>query len=288
MRCEKMLNQKISFHGLRNKLCTVTMQFNYFDAHSHIQGSEYDIDRDKLLSELARENIGTIAVGVDKASSESAVLLSHKYDNVFASVGVHPTEDETFDTSAMSVLAEDSRTVAIGECGLDYFRTENVSTARAKQVPLFEAHIALSVASHKPLMIHARPLKSTMNAYNEIIDILKSAKREHGDALTGNIHFFVGGVEEARAFFDMDFTVSYTAVVTFAREYDEAIRYAPLDRLLAETDSPYVSPPPNRGSRNTPHSVKAVVATLAQIRGEKEETVRKATVENAMRVFAIK
>lgn len=265
------------------------MQFNYFDAHSHIQGSEYDSDREALLAELVAERVGTIVVGVDKASSESAVALASKHDNVFASVGVHPTEtDEPLDTSVFGALANDSHTVAIGECGLDYFCTDNISTARAKQVPLFEAHIALAVAAHKPLMIHARPLKGTLNAYSEIIDMLKSAKREHGDALTGNIHFFVGGVEEARAFFDLDFTVSYTAVITFAREYDEAIQYAPLNRLLAETDSPYVSPPPNRGSRNTPHSVKDVVTMLAKVRGEEKEVVRKATVENALRVFAIK
>lgn len=265
------------------------MQFNYFDIHSHIQGSEYDADRDMLIAELAREGIGTIVVGVDKVSSEKAVALARKHDNVFSAVGVHPTEtNETFDVAAFEELAKDACTVAVGECGLDYFRTDNMNTARSKQTALFEAHVALAVAVNKPLMIHARPLKGTMNAYDEIIDMLKSAKREHGDALTGNIHFFVGGVDEARAFFELDFTVSYTAVITFAREYDEAIQYAPLTRLLSETDSPYVSPPPNRGSRNTPHSVKAVVETLAMVRGEERDFVRKATVANALRVFALK
>lgn len=264
------------------------MNFQYFDAHSHVQGSEYDTDRDELLATLTRKRIGTTVVGVDVESSKSAVALACKHENVFAAVGQHPTEtSEPFNTSEFTKLATDPRTVAIGECGLDYFRTDNLDSARATQVPLLQEQILLALATKKPLMIHARPSSGTMDAYNEIIDILKSAKREHGDALTGNIHFFVGGVEEARAFFNLDFTVSYTAVITFTNDYDEAIRFAPLDHLLAETDSPYVAPAPNRGKRNSPLAVIDVVKALARIRNEDEETVRAATVENTARVFGI-
>ena len=262
------------------------MDFQYFDVHSHLQGSEYDTDRNDLIAALAIEHIGTTVVGVDCASSERAVALAEKHENIFAAVGQHPTDTkEEFVMSAFEILAKNSRTVAIGECGLDYFRADDIPTAREEQLPLFEAHISLAAATCKPLMIHARPSRGTMDAYQDIIAVLKNAKREHGDALAGNIHFFAGGIEEARAFFELDFTISYTAVITFAREYDEAIRFAPLERILSETDSPYAAPAPNRGKRNDPRAVKAVVAELAAIRGEDEETLRSAMVKNAERVF---
>lgn len=264
------------------------MTFQYIDAHSHVQENEYDTDREELLTSLSAENISTIAVGVDITSSERAVLLAQKHGNIFASVGQHPTDtDDVFDTIAFEQLAKDTRTVAIGECGLDYFRTDDIAVARVKQMVLFEAQIALAVSLRKPLMIHARPSKGTMDAYHEVIDVLRSAKRECGDALTGNIHFFVGGLEQARAFFDIGFTVSYTAVLTFAHEYDEVVRYAPLHSILAETDSPYVSPVEHRGERNSPHAVIKVVKAIARIRNEDEETVRRAMVENTIRVFGL-
>ncbi|HQU07513.1 MAG: hypothetical protein B7X04_00240 [Parcubacteria group bacterium 21-54-25] len=264
------------------------MEFTYFDAHSHVQGSEYDRDRAELLTAMATEGIGTMTVGVDLASSRAAVALASAHAHVYAAVGQHPTDtDEPFAPDAFAAMARNARTVAVGECGLDYFRTDDVAAARAAQVPLFEAQIALAVAAQKPLMIHARPSTGTVDAYRELIDILKSAKREHGDALTGNVHFFVGGVDEARDLFDLDFTVSYTAVITFARDYDEVIRFAPLERILSETDSPYVAPAPHRGKRNDPRAVKTVVAALAGIRGEDEETVRAATLANAVRVFQL-
>lgn len=264
------------------------MSFQYFDAHSHVQGSEYDTDRDELLTELAHNQIGTTAVGVDIKSSKSAVALANTYKNVFASVGLHPTDaNEQFDTKIFTALANDSRTVAVGECGLDYFQVKDIATARTKQVPIFEAQIAFAAEVRKPLMIHVRPSNGTMDAYNEIIGLLKSAKREYGDALTGNIHFFAGGIKEEKEFLNIDFTVSYTAVIVFAHEYDEVVRYAPLCSILSETDSPYVAPPPNRGKRNSPFAVVDVVRTIARIRNEDEELVRHAMVENAERVFGI-
>ncbi|VAW32694.1 Putative deoxyribonuclease YcfH [hydrothermal vent metagenome] len=264
------------------------MTFKYFDAHSHIEGDEFNADREELLSKMMKENIGTVAVGVDKESSESAVALAEKYEHVFSAVGQHPTEtNSVFDDEAFMKLANNNRTVAIGECGLEYFRIDNVVEARSKQIPLFESQIALAVKVNKPLMIHARPSEKSMDAYHDIIDLLKSAKREYGDSLTGNMHFFAGGVDEARAFLELGFTISYTAVITFARDYDEAIRFAPRDMILSETDSPYVAPASRRGTRNDPLAVKDVVSTLADIRGESEESMRVSTVGNAMRLFKL-
>ncbi len=262
------------------------MNFKYIDAHSHVQESEYDADREELLNSFEQEGIGTIVVGVDKASSMRALALAKNHKNVFASIGKHPTEnDEPFDDGVFEELARSSQNVAIGECGLEYYRIDDIQKARAKQVPLFEKQIELAVKVRKPLMIHARPSERTMDAYKDIIDLLQVAKREYGDALTGNVHFFAGGIDETRAFLELDFTVSYTAVITFAREYDETIRFVPLTHLIAETDSPYVAPASNRGARNDPRAVKEVVRTLAEIRNEEEEAVRLATVNNTIRVF---
>ncbi|HEX8946802.1 MAG TPA: TatD family hydrolase [Candidatus Paceibacterota bacterium] len=264
------------------------MEFQYFDAHSHVQDKDFDKDREDILDALAWMKIGTVAVGTDLASSEAAVALAQRRDPVFAAVGQHPTDtDEAFDETAFARLAREPRVVAVGECGLDYFRTDDVAAARAKQVPLFEAQIALAAAVKKPLMIHARPSRGTMDAYREILDMLTSAKREYGDALTANLHFFAGGLDEARAFLGLGFTLSFTAVLTFARDYDEVVRFAPLDRILAETDAPYVAPAPNRGRRNDPRAVQAVVAALAGIRAEEEEVVRQATVENTIRILRL-
>jgi TatD DNase family protein len=136
-------------------------------------------------------------------------------------------------------------------------------------------------------MIHARPAKGTNDAYVDLIDILTSAKKEYGDDLRGNVHFFVGGVEEARKLIELDLTLSFTAVLTFARDYDEVVRFAPLTHILSETDSPYVAPAPNRGRRNDPRAVIAVVEAIAGIRGEDVETVRVQILENAQELFKL-
>ena len=134
-------------------------------------------------------------------------------------------------------------------------------------------------------MIHSRPSKGTQDAYRDLIDILTSAKREHGEKLRGNIHFFVGGIEEARDFLELDFTMSYTAVLTFARDYDDVVRYIPSTHILTETDAPYIAPLSRRGQRNDPLATIDVVEALASIRGEEIETTRDQVLQNAKRVF---
>ena len=175
--------------------------------------------------------------------------------------------------------------VAVGECGLDNFRPLDVAVAKVEQRRVFERHLELAIEADKPLMIHGRPAMGTMDAYEDMLDILGSYKQEHGDRLRGDIHFFVGGVEEARRFIELGFTVSFTAVLTFARDYDEVVRYVPLDRILTETDSPYVAPKRIRGQRNDPLSVVDVVEAIAEIRGEDAEVVREAVFKNAKTLF---
>lgn len=261
----------------------------YFDAHCHVQFPQYEEDRNALLASMREQEVGGLVVGVDFASSEKAVQLVKGSDTLFAAAGLHPnyTQDQEFEEAAFRELAQRSEVVAIGECGLDYYRPEDVAGAVALQKEVFQKHIDLAVELRKPLMIHARPSKGSQDAYHDALDMLRSAKREHGDALTGNMHFFVGGIEEARGFIDIDFTLSYTAVLTFTHDYDEVVRYAPLTHLLTETDAPYAAPAPNRGKRNDPLAVQKVVEAMAGIRGEGEEEVRLHILKNAERVFGI-
>lgn len=260
----------------------------YFDAHCHIQFPQYDEDREELLKSMSEASVGGIVVGVDLESSRKAIALVEGRNDLFASVGLHPNSAQHFEgIEEYRVLAAHPKVVALGECGLDNYRPEDAEAAKPKQREVFLAHVALAAELRKPLMIHARPAKGTQDAYRDLIDILKDAKREHGDALTGNIHFFVGGIEEARAFIGLDFTLSYTAVLTFARDYDDVVCFAPLTHLITETDSPYVAPAPNRGRRNDPRAIPAVVEAIAAIRGEDSEKVRGDILQNAHRVFRI-
>lgn len=249
----------------------------------------FDEDREALATRMEQEAFGGIVVGVDRTSSEQAIALAQSHPLLWAAVGLHPnyTDKQAFEADAFRVLASHEKVVAIGECGLDNFRPENPDETRAAQRRVFEKHIELAIEVGKPLMIHARPTKGTQDAYQDLIEILTSYKKEHGERLQGDIHFFVGGIEEARALIELDFTLSYTAVLTFTHDYDEVVRFIPLTHLLSETDAPYVAPVSRRGQRNDPFSVKDVVSSIATIRGVDEEVVREAVLSNAKRVFGI-
>ena len=259
----------------------------YFDAHCHIQFPHYDADRAQVIQSMEHADVGGLVVGTDLQSSVKAVQLVEGHENLFAAVGLHPNAvfTESFDYTRYRALAQNPKVLAIGECGLDNFRPDDVEISKPKQREVFLEHIRLAVETNKPLMIHSRPSKGTQDAYRDLIDILTSAKREHGEKLSGNIHFFVGGIEEARDFLELDFTMSYTAVLTFARDYDDVVRYIPSTHILTETDAPYIAPLSRRGQRNDPLATIDVVEALAGIRGEEIETTRDQVLQNAKRVF---
>jgi TatD DNase family protein len=260
----------------------------YFDAHAHIQLPQYDLDRAEVLERMEKADVGALIVGVDSASSRKAVELVQGKDSLWAAVGLHPNDtDEPFDPAFYENLLSDPKVVAIGECGLDYYRPEEPEEAKQKQKEIFEQQIQLAVKYGKPLMIHSRPSKGNQDAYYDTLDMLQSYKQEYGDKLRGDMHFFVGGIEEARRFAEIGFTMSYTAVVTFSRDYDDVIRFLPLENILSETDSPYVAPAPNRGKRNEPMAVREVVRAISEIRSQPEEEVRMALLQNAVGLFRI-
>jgi len=267
------------------------MEIRYIDAHCHLQFPEYDADRDAVIEEMRTAGIAGIVVGTDLESSRAAVALAERHEHLYASVGLHPNNvkdivspsfDEGLTMSKLREFATHPKVVAIGECGLDYFRSDN----KEKQIALFRAHLLFAQEVNKPLIIHCRPSKGTTDAYDDLVGILQNTKTAYPN-LRGDIHFFVGGEREARAFAALGFTVSYTAVTTFARDYDATIRSLPLNSLLVETDAPYVAPASRRGKRNDPLAIPEIVAALASIRGEEPEVIRRSLLVNTGRLFGL-
>lgn len=256
----------------------------YFDTHSHVSFSEFEKDRELVIERMKDADVFAITVGVDMKSSEEAVACAEKYENVYATIGLHPADNtkETFIEKNYEKLISHPKVVAVGECGLDYLRIKgNREEEKKRQKKEFEKQIVFAVSHNKPLMIHCR------EAHSDMLDILTEKKQTLGSILRGNIHFFSEGIETAKKYFALDFTISFTGVITFTDDYNEAIKRAPLDMILSETDCPFVAPVPHRGSRNEPVYVREVVKQIAYIRGEEYAVVEKALADNAKRVFSI-
>lgn len=264
----------------------------YIDAHSHLNDTRFEADMDDVLLRMREASVATIVVGTDKEMSDRAIALAEKHSDVWATIGQHPTDkhDEVFNYEKYRLMAKNQRVVAIGECGLDYYWPTNseshkdfgdIDIEKKRQYELFAEQIALAEETGLPLMIHGRPTPKTMDAYEDIIKMLI------GRSVRGNIHFFVGNVEIAKKFLDLGFTMSFTGVLTFARDYDEVVRYVPMDMIHAETDAPYVAPVPHRGKRNEPTFVREVVRKIAEIRGQNEQSVGEALLLNSRKSFKL-
>lgn len=272
------------------------------DIHSHLHDVAYDRDREEIIEEMRTRDVYSITVGTDYEESQKAVLLSEKCDHLYATVGMHPVDnrEEVFDEEKYRALAGHKKVVAIGECGLDYFRLteekekgiiENMDREVDRQQELFEKQITLAVSLHKPLMLHGRPSKGSMNAYEDMLYILERAQEKYGkekdgrEKVCGNFHFFVGDVTIAKRVLAIGFTMSFSGVITFAKEYEEVLREIPLTMIHAETDSPYATPIPHRGKRNSPLYVIEIIKKIAEIKHMDEDKVRTQLIENAKRIF---
>jgi TatD DNase family protein len=264
----------------------------YIDVHSHIHDIAFDEDRDALVSEMKEKGFATITVGTDSIESKKAVECAEKYENVWATVGMHPVDNrnEEYDKEVYKKFLMHPKVVALGECGLDYFRMKehegNKDAEVDRQQRLFIKQIELAVECDKPLMLHGRP-EEGMDAYEDMLHILENAKAKYGDKVRGNAHFFVGSMDIARRFNELGFTVSFSGVITFAKMYEEVVRSVPLEMMHAETDSPYATPVPHRGERNMPLYVEHVYEKIAEIKGVTKEEVRAQLVENAKSMFGL-
>ena len=279
----------------------------YIDIHSHVNFIAFDADRAEVMARAQDNNTWVINVGTQLDTSRKAVELADRYqEGVYAIIGLHPihtgasyhdtkelgeggkeftSRGEIFDKDAYRELLKNPKVVGIGECGLDYYRCDEESIAKQREA--FIAQIELANEFNKPLMLHIRngspgSPPTARNAYFDVLDLLKKYSKVKGD-----VHFFVGGLEEAKAFLDFGFTLSFTGVITFTHDYDEVIKNTPLEMIMTETDSPYVAPVPYRGQRNEPTYVREVVKKIAEIKNLPESQVAVALIKNARRVFGI-
>ncbi len=279
-----------------------SQHYALFDLHSHIHDTQYDVDRDELIKEMKEYGVGSITVGTDLATSKQAVSLAQAHENIYATIGLHPADNvtEEFNKEAFTtLLLENTKIVAIGECGLDYHYIDNFfekdkkeknlshtkEEEKKRQQKVFEEQVYFACEHNLPLMLHGRPTKGSMDAYEDMLLLLEKVKKEHGVRLRGNAHFFVGSIDIAKRFVDIGFTMSFSGVITFSADYDDVVRFLPLTMIQAETDSPYATPSPFRGKRNSPMYVQEVVARIAVLRREPLEEVRIQLLENARRVF---
>ena len=279
----------------------VLMEIKYIDVHTHVNLAAYDTDRNEVEARTLAEGVAHINVGTQRDTSAKAAEIARARIGVYATIGLHPvhttksyhdpkeigeegkgftSRGEDFDAAYYRELGQDSKVVAIGECGFDYYRVEK--DTKEKQEAAFIAQIELAKELDKALMLHIRPSEGTMDAYEDALGVLK-----HHAPSRANVHFFAGTYEVAKKFWNLGYTTSFTGVITFASQYDEVIRNAPLDMLHAETDAPYVTPKPHRGERNEPLHVRFVYERIAALRGEDSEVVRQQLLENARRVFKI-
>ncbi|MBI2609811.1 TatD family hydrolase [Candidatus Giovannonibacteria bacterium] len=275
----------------------------FFDVHTHLQFAAYDSDRAEVISRTLESGVFAVNIGTQIDTSKSALTLSKKYDGMWAAVGLHPihteksfhdadelgggevakeftSRGEIFEYETYKKLASDSKAVAIGECGLDYYRLEEKT--KILQRDIFEKQIELARELKKPLMIHCR------EAFLDLISILKSKKTDFSaPGGPGIVHFFSGSLDDAKKLLDLGFSFSFGGVVTFARSYDEQINYIPLERMLLETDAPYVAPVPYRGKRNEPSFIIETATKLAELKKVSLEELSETTFTNAAKVFSI-
>lgn len=252
------------------------------DSHVHLDDRRFNRDRDAIIKGLKAKGVElVINIGADTRTSISSVNLAAEYDNVYATVGVHPHSAKEVTDKTIEVLrnlSQRPKVVAIGEIGLD-FHYDN--SPRDVQRKWFVEQLNLAKELNLPVVIHTR------EAAQETFDILKEAQ---DGKLEGVLHCYSGSVEMALEYIKLGFYISIAGPVTFnnARVLKNVAKEIPLDKLLIETDCPYLTPVPHRGKRNEPAYVNHVAETIADLRGISVEELAKATNENTKKLFRIK
>ena len=251
-----------------------------FDTHAHYDDAQFDPDREALLAALPQHGVGLVVnPGCDIPSSRRAAELAERYPHVYAAVGYHPENCGPYvpsDLETLRQLAARPKVVAIGEIGLDYYWPEN--PPRDLQQQVFRDQLALAEELGLPVIVHDR------EAHGDSLAIVKEFPR-----VRGVFHCYSGSVEMARELVKLGWMISFTGVLTYknARRAVETAREIPLERLMIETDSPYMAPVPCRGKRNDSTLVRYVCEKLAEIRGISPEECARLTWENGCRFFGI-
>lgn len=252
-----------------------------FDTHAHYDDEAFDSEREELIGSLKENGIGCVVnVGASISSCKTTLKLAQTHSFLYGALGVHPNETAELTESHMEWLKEalaDEKIVAVGEIGLDYYWDQ---PEREVQKKWFVRQLALSKETKLPVIIHSR------DAAKDTLDIMKA---EHDGATGGVIHCFSYGVEMAREYLNMGYYLGIGGVLTFknAKKLKEVVEYAPISRLVLETDCPYLAPVPNRGKRNSSLNLPYVVQAMAEIKNMEPEEIIRLTTENAKALYGL-
>lgn len=252
-----------------------------FETHAHYDDEAFDEDRFALIESFEKNGIGTVVnATASKITVEKSMELAHKYPFVYTTVGVHPSDCAEMDEAELKWLEEmcaDPKAVAVGEIGLDYHYDEPLPDVQKKW---FEAQIELARKVNLPTIIHSR------DAAKDTLDIMKSL---HTEEIGGDIHCFSYSKEIAREYLNMGFYIGVGGVITFknGKKLREVVEYAPIEQIVIETDSPYLSPEPFRGKRNSSLNLTYVVDKLAEIKGLDRDKIIEITEANARKLYRL-
>ena len=268
----------------------------FIDSHAHLEGARYDPDRDEVLARAKQNGIEAylaIGNGDGPDTADCGIRLAQQYHGkpeyprIWASVGIHPHEASLANEAADSQLlqwASHPKVIAWGEIGLDYFYDHS---PREIQKAVFLRQMELAKTAKLPIIIHCRPSDNSENAWDDCLSMI--AEHFVSSGLSGILHCFTGSVEHARRALDMDFMISFAGNITFpkAQSIRDAAQMVPLDRMLIETDSPYLAPIPHRGQRNEPAFVTEVARRIGELRGLSAEEVGSQTTQNFYTFFKL-
>ena len=256
------------------------IDFQIFDSHAHYDDEQFNLDRDELIREIKSSGvIGVLNCGSSLQASITSVELSKKYDFIYAAVGIHPEDalsfnDETLE--ALRKLSNEEKVKAIGEIGLDYYYEDNPDREIQKQV--FRKQMTLAKELNLPVVIHDR------DAHSDTLKIMEEFKE-----VKGVVHCFSGSVEFAKECLKLGYYIGFTGVITFknAKKIIEVCKEVPLNRILVETDCPYMAPDPFRGKRNRSDYIKYIIEKIANIKGATPRDISLQTIKNTKELFGI-
>ncbi|MBQ7868639.1 MAG: TatD family hydrolase [Clostridia bacterium] len=254
---------------------------NLFDSHCHLENGRFESDLPEVMARMEDAGVRRcILAGSDMETSEQIVKMTQQYANVYGVVGIHPHDAKTWTDDCAQQIADwtkEERIVGVGEIGLDYYYDHS---PRDVQQEVFVKQLLLARQLDLPAVFHVR------DAHGDVLSILRAHRNE---LPAGVVHCYSGSVESAREYLDMGFYISFAGPITFknANKLLDAAAYVPADRILVETDSPYLAPVPMRGRRNEPTFVQYVAQKVAELRGVTAEEMAQTAFENTCRLFRI-